>query len=332
MADVHRRREHGRGERVLPGVYRLRVPLPWPGVPHGNAWAVRRGDGFVLFDCGLPGAENVAELERALTMCDLELAQTKLVVCTHAHLDHCGAAPHIAGITGCEIFLHPSHAHLLRLLGEPDELFAARLQNARRAGLPEELIETFSPPTPFDRAGVEPALAAYAAATPLMEGVRFETDVGTWVTHYTPGHSPSHVVLSQPERRLLISGDHLLGRISLYFDYGYTPDPCGEFLASLDLTERLGARLCLPGHGRTFADVYAHIRGNRDLVAQRLAEVRGALANGPRTAYEVIRSVYGDDVHGNIGWLLAQTASFLTHLQAQGEARALAGDVERWAP
>ena len=50
----HRRRdkELARGERVLPGVWRLRLPLPWPGVPHGNAFAVASGDGIVLFDTG----------------------------------------------------------------------------------------------------------------------------------------------------------------------------------------------------------------------------------------------------------------------------------------
>ncbi len=63
------------------------------------------------------------------------------------------------------------------------------------------------------------------------------TDLGDWVTYETPGHSPSHVCLFQPERRLLISGDHLLGRISLYFEFGYSPDPVGEFLSSLDLVE-----------------------------------------------------------------------------------------------
>ena len=44
------RRELGRGERVLPGVYRLRLPLPWPGVPHCNAWAVASRGGYVLSD------------------------------------------------------------------------------------------------------------------------------------------------------------------------------------------------------------------------------------------------------------------------------------------
>jgi len=54
------------------------------------------------------------------------------------------------------------------------------------------------------------------------------TDLGTWTVHETPGHAPSHVCLFQPERRLLISGDHLLGRVSPYFDVGYSPDPAGE--------------------------------------------------------------------------------------------------------
>ena len=95
--------------------------------------------------------------------------------------------------------------------------------------------------------------------------------------HETPGHAPSHVCLFQPERRLLISGDHLLGRISLYFDYGYSPDPVGEFLHSLDVVEELDARLCLAGHGRTFTDVHAHVDGNRELVAERLAATAAAL-------------------------------------------------------
>ena len=95
--------------------------------------------------------------------------------------------------------------------------------------------------------------------------------------------------LFQAEHRLLISGDHLLGRISLYFDYGYSPDPVGEFVRSLDVVEGLHARLCLPGHGRTFTDVHAHIEGNRALVAERLAAMLAVVgaADEPLTAFEI---------------------------------------------
>ena len=59
----------------------------------------------------------------------------------------------------------------------------------------------------------------------LLPGVEVETDLGAWQVHETPGHAPSHVVLHQPERRLMISGDHLLGRTVLFFDHGHTPRP-----------------------------------------------------------------------------------------------------------
>jgi len=87
------------------------------------------------------------------------------------------------------------------------------------------------------------------------------TDLGTLAVQETLGRAPSHVALHEPRGGLLISGDHLLGRSALYFDYGHTPDPVGEFLRSLDVVERLDAKLCVAGHGRPFRDVQAHIDG-----------------------------------------------------------------------
>jgi len=315
---------------VLPGVWRLRLPLPWPGVPHGNAWAVRSGDGFVLFDTGIGGADALDELERALEMVGLRVEQASLVVCTHAHLDHCGQAPAIAERAGCEVYLHPEHGHLMRLVAEPREVYEERIAGARRAGVPERLLEGLRPPTLPDEDERRRALALFETAKPLVEGVTIQTDLGAWSTHYTPGHSPSHVVLCQPERRLLVSGDHLLGRISLYFDYGYSPDPCGEFLDSLGKAERLGARLCLPGHGRTFADVQAHIRGNRELVNGRLEATAAALAGGPVTPFEAIEQVYDYVGPENVNWLLSKMMCYLTHLERKGLANRLDGDVVRF--
>ena len=130
----------------------------------------------------------------------------------------------------------------------------------------------------------------------------------------------------------MISGDHLLGRISLFFDYGYSPDPVGEFVSSLDVVERLGARLCLPGHGRTFADVHAHIEGNRELVAERTERVLEVISERPRTAFEVVPEVlYEVPFSPNTApWLLTETLAFLNHLEVTGRARRIEGEPERW--
>ena len=108
-----------------------------------------------------------------------------------------------------------------------------------------------------------------SVARELLPGVEVETDLGAWQVLETPGHAPSHVVLHQPEHRLLLSGDHVLGRVSLYFDHGWTPDPVGEFLTSLDAVERCDVRLTLSGHGRPFTDLRGHVEGNRALVRTR---------------------------------------------------------------
>jgi glyoxylase-like metal-dependent hydrolase (beta-lactamase superfamily II) len=334
MSDVLSRRELGRGERVLPGLYRLRLPLPWPGVPHCNAWAISAGDGFVLFDTGMHDEHSIAHLERALGMCNLRLEQARLVVCTHAHTDHCGQAATIVERAGCELWMHPSHENLNRMIEDPDAVFARRLEIARQSGVPEEPLRRYAAERSERGSGIAGPIEP---DRDLVNGVSIGTDLGEWIVYETPGHSPSHVCMFQPERRLMVSGDHLLGRISLYFDYGYSPDPVGEFLSSLEVVERLGARLCLPGHGRTFADVHAHIQGNRALVDERLTRVRTALEGRALTVFEIVPHVYGDSLsQQNAHWLLSKILCYLTHLQALGEARRVVGasspegEPERW--
>lgn len=319
----------GRGERVLPGVFRLRLPLPWPGVPHCNAWAVAAGDGVVLFDTGMHQPGSLAHLERALAMCNLSLENVRLVVCTHAHSDHYGQAASIVERAGCELWMHPNHGHMLRMAEDPEANLARRLEVARQSGVPEEPLRRYAAKRDPEETGIA---AVIEPDRVLVPGVVVETDLGPWTVHETPGHAPSHVCLFQPERRLLISGDHLLGRISLYFDYGSSPDPVGEFLHSLDVVEKLDARLCLPGHGRTFADVHAHIEGNRKLVSERLAAVESAVSEQPLSAFEIVPHVYGDSLSPlNAHWLLSKVLSYLTHLRAEGRVRLIPGEPERWA-
>ena len=328
-----KKRELGRGERVLPGVWRLRLPLPWPGVPHGNAWAVAAGDGIVLFDCGMHEPGSVAHLERALGQVNLRLEHVRLLVCTHAHSDHYGQAATIVDATGCELWMHPAHEHMTVAARDPEEALVRRLEVARQSGVPEEPLRRYAEARKGQGFGIARIVEADRE---LLPGVEVQTDLGPWTVHETPGHAPSHVCLFQPDRRLLISGDHLLGRVSLYYDVGYTPDPAGEFLTSLDTVEALGARLCLPGHGRTFTDVQAHIDANRELVGERLARVADVLAqHGPITVFDALPHVYGEPITAlNANWWLSETLAYLLHLELTGRARRIAGEAggaQSWA-
>ena len=331
----------GRGDRAsassggasgcFPGVCRLRLPLPWPGVPHCNAWAVAAGDGFVLFDTGMHAARLARRTSSGRWRCAACGSRTcACVVCTHAHSDHCGQAAPIVERAGCELWMHPNHELHGRMVEDPEAALARRLEVARQSGVPEEPLRRYAAERARRESGHRrPSSSPTATSCPASTS---STDLGAWTVHETPGHAPSHVCLFQPERRLLISGDHLLGRISLYFDYGYSPDPVGEFLRSLDVVER-ARRAPVPARPRPH--VHRRPRPHR---RQPRARRR---APGPRLAAR--RERRADRLRGRPARLrrrvLAADGALAADRDARlpdppggaGEARArIAGEPERW--
>jgi len=325
-----RRRELARADRVLPGLWRLRLPLPWPGVPHGNAYAIAAGDGVVLVDTGLHEPGSMRQLELALDQAGLRVEHVRLVVCTHAHSDHYGQAAPIMAATGAELWMHPNHEHMTRAAEDPQRAFERRFEIARQSGVPADALAAYKEARSGDKFGIAEIVMPDRE---LLPGVEVDTDLGSWQVHETPGHAPSHVVLHQPERGLLLSGDHLLGRVSLYFDFGYSPDPAGEFLSSLDVVDRLDVQLVLAGHGRPVRDARALTQANRRAMAERIQRIRGALANGPRTAFDIVPEMLDAELPAPmmIGWGLTEALCYLSHMELAGEAENLDGeDPERW--
>jgi glyoxylase-like metal-dependent hydrolase (beta-lactamase superfamily II) len=296
-----------------------------------NAFAIAAVDGVVLVDTGLHEPGAMLQLERALHQAGLRVEHVRLLICTHAHSDHYGLAAPIMERSGCELWMHPNHAHMTKAARDPNRWFERRLEVARQCGVPAGLLAEYESSR---RQGFGIAEIVMPGRE-LVDGVEVETDLGAWRVHETPGHAPSHVVLHQPERGLLLSGDHLLGRVSLYYDYGYTPDPAGEFLDSLGVVDDLDVKLVLAGHGRPVRDARALIEANRRAVHERLDRVRRALAEGPRTPFDIVPEILDTELPPAmmVGWGLSETLCYLRHLERRGEAAKLADDEpERWAP
>ncbi len=186
------------------------------------------------------------------------------------------------------------------------------------------------------------AAAGLAAALPVSSGLtassypasRWKRTAAPGGSYETPGHAPSHVCLHQPDSGILISGDHLLGRISLFFDYGHTPDPVGEFIGGLDEIEGIDrTTLCLAGHGRPFRDVGAKVAANRKELAEQRDRVRDAVGDEPKTAFDVVPDLIGAEnmSAGRAPWGIQLALSYLDHLTLAGElVRDDDGDVRRW--
>jgi glyoxylase-like metal-dependent hydrolase (beta-lactamase superfamily II) len=331
MASGGKKAEAPRTERLMPGIWRLRLPLPWPGVPHGNAWAVESDGGIVMFDTGMGGKGRLRQLDLALAQAGFGVEDVRLVVCTHSHTDHYGLAGAIIERAGCELWMHPRWEHVRLLADDPKAALEARIEVARQSGVPPKALERYREAREEDEeSGID---VLKEPDRDLVPGVEVETDLGTWQVHETPGHAPSHVVLHQPERRLLISGDHLLGRVVLFFDYGHSPDPVGEFLRGLEEVEGLDVDLVLPGHGRTFRDPEVKIAESRRRVDALLGKARTALEDGEKTAFEIVAELIGPE---NVNtpasaWALQIVLACLDHLAIAGEVEPIEGtDPQRW--
>lgn len=325
-----RRRELARADRVQPGVWRLRLPLPWPGVPHVNAFAIASGSGVVLVDTGIHEPGSLAQLELALDQAGLALDHVRLLVCTHAHSDHYGLAQPIVERSGCELWMHPDHEHMTRAAEDPERQLERRIEVALQSGVPAPAMERYREARKGE--GVNIA-GVVLPDRELVTGVEVKTDLGSWQVHETPGHAPSHVVLHQPDRKLLLSGDHIIGRVSLYYDYGYSRDPAGEFLSSLDVVAGLDVDLVLAGHGKPVRDLPRLVESNRQAVHERMGRVREALESGPLTPFEIVPKVLGVEelTPMLVSWGLSETLSYLRHLELREEVRRVEDtDPERW--
>ncbi|HEV8694580.1 MAG TPA: MBL fold metallo-hydrolase [Lysobacter sp.] len=84
----------------------IRIPI----LPLGmvNCHVIQGPSGCVLVDAGLPGSEG--KIERGLKKRGLSFDDIKLIVITHAHVDHAGAAAALRAATGAPIVAHEADA------------------------------------------------------------------------------------------------------------------------------------------------------------------------------------------------------------------------------
>jgi len=84
----------------------VRIPiLPMHMV---NAHLLIGPDGCILVDAGVPGSEH--KIGRALAKQKLTFKDIKLIIITHAHIDHAGGAARLRELSGAPILAHQGDA------------------------------------------------------------------------------------------------------------------------------------------------------------------------------------------------------------------------------
>ena len=132
-------------------------------------------------------------------------------------------------------------------------------------------------------------------AEPLRAGTQFDGVAGLDVRVLaTPGHTADSVSFVVPgDEPGLLTGDTILGRGTTVVAHpdGKLADYLGSLAAIRDLPRPL---TLLPGHGPAGGEAGERAAAYLAHRAERLAQVRAALAAGDTTPQQVVRRVYAD--------------------------------------
>ena len=273
---------------VAPGVYWLRMPLPF-ALNHINLWLVREANGWTAVDCGIALPDTRDHWETILSQV-LGPAPLTRVLVTHFHPDHFGNAGWLtqrfaAPLWMTETEFLTAHAQYQTLAGFGSE---ATAELFREHGLDDKRVR--------DIAGRGSSYRKIVAEPPsrfvrMLDGNEFLIGGNSWRVIIGYGHAPEHAALYCEALGVLISGDMLLPRISTNVSvWPNKPesDPLDLFLRSIDrFTELPRDTLVLPSHGLPFRGAHHRVKLLHEHHADRLAEVLEACAR-PQSAADLL--------------------------------------------
>lgn len=305
-------------ERVAPHVFRIDMPVP-EELDLTNSYLVLGGKHNLIVDagCNLPQTEDA--FEEALSRLDVPWRATDVFL-THSDYDHCAGLTRIGRqgmivYSGMEDYAQRA---LPALSCTPYTEAAARIGAAH--GMPCNPESDYWAPM-RDRGTDDIRVSTLEDGDTLKVGdYRFECIA-------TPGHDPYCICLYEPTAKILFAGDVLLGNaypaITLFSD----EDALDQYFASLRKIRDLPCNLVLCGHGPAFTDLAGRVDETIAHHERQLDNIRGILSRGITDPLEIAfattqlprRKDWADrNMLGKVT-LVAQTMTYLRHLQERGE-------------
>jgi glyoxylase-like metal-dependent hydrolase (beta-lactamase superfamily II) len=281
---------------VTPGIHQLKLPITMPGstLAYVNTYLIQGDNGYLLVDTALNTDEALDSLQKQLAEIGSDIRDISQILVTHVHPDHYGMAGRIKQLSGALFTTHDIEKGFIesRYINM-DELLE---QTARWLG-----INGAPPDNLADMRDATVGLKQYIVPTypdfTLHGGETIATGMFTFQVLWTPGHSSGHICLYEPEKKVLISGDHILPTITPNVSKHpqSIENPLGRYLDSLNDLKKLDVELVLPGHEDPFTRLKPRIDELLQHHEQRIAEILTTLKGKPTTAYQIARELTWKD-------------------------------------
>ena len=272
-------------EEIAPNWFRMRIPLPDTPLKELNSYLIKGEERNLLIDTGLNRPECLQAMQSGLQELKVDLSKTDLFI-THLHVDHIGLASRLVR-PGRRVSLNRFDADVIRNWAGFDPM----LEYAKACGFPAELLRTALDRHP----GFKFRSDQIPELTLLTEDAVLTCSGYHLYCLHTPGHSPGHLCLYEPERKILVSGDHILGDITPNIQcWSNDRNPLQDYLDSLDKLAGFQVDQVLPGHRELFRDLGTRVRQLREHHEQRVDEALDCLAKDEATPYQVAAAMTWD--------------------------------------
>ncbi len=265
-------------EELQPDLFRIKVPLPDSPLKFLNSYVVRSAGRNLVIDTGLNRSVCLAAMRSGLAETKIDPDRTDFFI-THLHADHFGLVSRLKSGSS-RVFFNRPDAEIVETWSGWDPMLASAAEN----GFPETELRRAIENHPGFKFSSEwvPELNI------LNDGDSIEVGDYRFQCIHTPGHSLGHTCLYEPEKKLLVAGDHILIDITPNIQcWSETQNPLLSYLESLDRVFDLDVALTLPGHRRLITDHRGRIAQLQEHHARRCDEVLSILAGCFLTAYEV---------------------------------------------
>jgi glyoxylase-like metal-dependent hydrolase (beta-lactamase superfamily II) len=322
-------------ELVRPGLWSVPVPIPDSPLRYTLCYFFADDAGVVVVDPGWDTDAGRDALSAGLAAAGARLGDVTGVVVTHIHPDHHGLSGWLRDTSDAWIAMHPAERDTL-----PGRIWntAATAPSdrdwLRTQGVPDD--ETTAMIISPDQIG--PLLAMAEPDRLLHDGDRLPIPGRDVLAVWTPGHTPGHLCLHDADAGVLLTGDHLLPRISpnIGVHHGQDNEPLADYLQSLERVTAYADSEALPAHEYRFRHLDARARSLVDHHRQRCEEIIKTLERlGEATAWQVAA-----ELTWSRGWTalpgmmrrmaLAETIAHLQHLLAGGDLAHDGGRPELW--
>jgi glyoxylase-like metal-dependent hydrolase (beta-lactamase superfamily II) len=272
-------------EEILPDLFRIKIPLPESPLKYLNSYVIRDAERNLIIDTGLNRKECLDAMLNGLRKLGVELTRSDIFI-THLHADHFGLVAKLASDSSDILFSRPE-----KELMESWEGFDSMVGYAGANGFPADELKAALDRHPGNKYGTDwiPELKV------LEDGDAI--DVGDY--HFkcvaTPGHTMGHICLYEPNKKILVAGDHILIDITPNIQcWSDTQNPLKHYIESLDKVAKLDIDLVLPGHRRLIEDHHGRIDELKEHHKNRLNEVLDILKKPDQHSYQVASQMSWD--------------------------------------